>query len=327
MYQVLKEKLFSNTLTHTHTHTCMHTHTVHSTFDSDEKKILYYRNRPLLNQFKLKKDADVATTVSQRILKRTKSLSKSGEISLENCEKIYIGRLKDLGIEIITQKRTYFILPKSVGECVLWTWILKHYVEDVEVCRYEKPDSKFLEFGLSDPSSLGILLSSTLCIVYFSVELLSIDITKSLHDKSLRYEISIHALTNKYNISSWEVQRSYSEFVQYKKSLYKADSSLSSQMVHDKLPRPLSNKAYDEEIDKHLSECENFLLSVLSIPAYRRLDETKDFFYIKMAKTSIKMMKSAKSAPVSRRSRQRFSSIHAVEMPRRRRVMSVAENL
>ena len=97
-------------------------------------------------------------------------------------------------------------------------------------------------------------------------------------------------------------------------------------MVHDKLPRPLSNKAYDEEIDKHLSECENFLLSVLSIPAYRRLDETKDFFYIKMAKTSIKMMKSAKSG-VSRKSRQRFSSIHAVEMPRRRRVMSVAENL
>ena len=99
-------------------------------------------------------------------------------------------------------------------------------------------------------------------------------------------------------------------------------------MVHDKLPRPLSNKAYDEEIDKHLSECENFLLSVLSIPAYRRLEETKDFFYIKMAKTSIKMMKSAKSsAPMLRKSRQRFSSIHAVEMPRRRRVMSVAENL
>lgn len=217
-------------------------------------------------------------------------------------------------------------MPSSAGQCQLWTWILKHYVDDVEVFQYEKPDLKYLNIGLSNPSSIGIMMTSKICIVYFSVELLSIDFTKSLRDKSMRYEISIHTVTNQGLISSWDVQRSHSEFVNFKKDIYKADPHLYNNLVHFKLPKPLTKNVFDEEIEKHLSECEKFLFSILSIPSYRKLDATHEFFYITMARTSTKLKKIT-SEPVLRKSKQRFSTVHSVEMPRRRRVMSIAENL
>ena len=198
------------------------------------------------------------------------------------------------------------------------------HVDDIEICKYETPDPRFLSIGVYDPGVLGILLSPKICVVYFSVELLGFVGKNIQPDKFNRYNISMHALKSDGSIFSWDLQRSYNEFDKFMKALSKVDSTLSSMLVDSKLPRALRKKASENEIEKHLGDCENFFLRILAIPAYRNSEVIKDFFYLDAAEagrvsTSRKMSAQRASTISSGRSSRGVS--------RGRRAMSVAENL
>ena len=218
----------------------------------------------------------------------------------------------------MTPGRTYILIPESAGQCRLWSSILGMHVDDIEICNYETPDPRFLSIGIYKPGVLGVLLSPKICVVYFSVELSGF-VGKNVH-KSNCYNISMHALKSDGSIFSWDLQRSYNEFDKFRKALSKVDSTLFSMLVDSKLPRALRIKASEEEIEKHLGDCENFFMGILAIPGYRNSEVTKDFFYLDAAKAG-------RLSIGGKKSKQRASTISSGRSSRGRRAMSVAENL
>ena len=219
-------------------------------YEQDEQAVHYYENAP---------------SSSRRETAR-------GTIKLDkNTTVLQLDRVYDIGFEIITQKRTYYLLFQSVGERNLWAKVLQDCVSKTIDAAAEIVERDELEDYCAQISPGTYKFSDQLEILNFCIEVYGEN----------HIVIGITSYMGNAQIISWDVTRKFSEFLELRNKLTRFPINEKSSEhfgVYMMQGLPTYLKLRDSSfVNECEEELEDFLQMILSIPKFRQSETVQTF--------------------------------------------------
>ena len=198
--------------------------------------------------------------------------SERGTIKLDKgATVLQLDRIYDIGIEIITQKRKYYLMFETVGERNLWTRALQSSVCKTINAAGETIERDELHDYCTHVSPGTHQFSETLEILHFCIEAYGEN----------HIVISLTAYTGNSGIISWDVTRKYSEFADLRNRVARLRvSETSSEQFGMYLVRSLPPyyKLKDNlDVNAFEEQLEDFLQIILSMPKIRKTELLQKF--------------------------------------------------